>query len=343
MRYGRYCSWILIFLTLFITPGNGTSIDTQVPLSSTRHHHHKSLVHDLYAFSKHKNDLEKKNSATTSKCFVDRNPSTPRIDMVGQIFKRDLPGAGRHITISQYEIQSQATLENNLQFLSNGEWSTVWNAIDFGESPFLPMNFPAQTTPGKWRWELKCVANCNNAKIYSLNTDYCFHNMTSDKPDTTFIPHQIPDKRSLIGGSSSVGCYKQEVPYPVNMDHIGAEHIFSLDGKGRHIRVLRYDLSVNSTIQHKLQFWDQGWTTLWSHAAYGVAPPPPSYIPMQNETSNWRWTLTCIARCDSQLVGLSTDYCLEPNPFSLLSTSTSNDDSNKLTSNDDDSKLNHKP
>jgi len=321
-------SLVLIFLN-FIVLVFGISSDMHLSLSR------------LSSLSR-KKDFRLKEKITTSKCFIDRNPSTPSIDKVGGIFKHDLPGEGRHITISQYEIRSQATLQNKLQFSNsnNDEWSTVWEAIDFGGSPFLPMNFPSQQISGKWRWYLKCVANCNNAKIYSMNTNYCFHNLTNDKNDLdmTYPSHQTSDNRLLIGGSSSkVGCYKQQVPYPINMNHLGAEYIFGLDGEGKHIRILRYDLSGKSTIEHKLQFWNEGWKTVWSHAAYGVGPSPPSDVPLQNKSGNWRWTLTCISQCSDQIFGLSTDYCLESSPFSLLATSTSFNDNKRTFRSIDDS------
>lgn len=310
--------WVLNLLISF--PTSSTRISSAVKQLSTTHYNSLARApmppyHErMSRMQDHISRLESKSSS--SMCFVDQNPSTPNIDTIGQVFKRELPGTGRHIEISQYDIQTRATLQNKLQFLSNGKWNTIWNAIDFGESPFLPMHFPTQEEPGTWRWELTCVANCHDAKIHSLSTDYCFHNHTIDRHD-----HKIysasddrPASTSLIGGSSIVGCYHKQVPYAIAMNHVGAEHILPLDGEGRHIRVIRYDLSVNSTIEHKLQFWNDGWKTLWSNTAFGDAPAPPSYIPKQNQAGAWRWTLTCVSQCHGVLTNFKTDYCLQPAP-----------------------------
>jgi len=309
--------WIPSIFISFIVSDIPVAIAVKVLSKET-----SSLTHDLPEFpdSMTKNSLEMKTSS--GMCYVDRAPPAPTITNVGQVFQRELPGVGRRIDISQYDVQSRATLQNKLQFWIDGKWNTVWDAIDFGEAPFLPMNFPTQSFPGNWRWELTCVANCKNAKIHSLNTDYCFRN-TSRSRHLPKYTDEMPDARSFIGGSAKVGCYHKEAPSPIAMNHMGAEHILSLDGEGSHIRIMQYSLSVNSTIHHKLQFWNGGWKTLWSGTAFGYAPKLPPYIAVQNRTGSWRWDLTCVSHCTGQLRGLRTEYCLPQTSGSLISVSRS--------------------
>jgi len=266
---------------------------------------HKSPATHVSVFPKSLNLLEKKGSEVS--CFADRGYETPAIINVGQVIKHRLPGVGKHIEISHYDIKSHATLLNKLQFKNNGKWNTIWDAIDFGEAPFLPMKFPTQDMPGSWRWELTCIANCRNAKVHAVNTDYCFHNTTIRRTS-----QQRPEVRSLIGGSSILGCHRMQVPYPISMTHVGAEHIFPLDGQGREIRIIEYNLFVNSTVEHKLQFWNNGWRTIWSSTSFGDAPSSPSYVAAQKKKGPWRWTLTCVSQCNSELRGLRTEYCLQP-------------------------------
>jgi len=264
---------------------------------------HNSPAPAVSVFPKNLNLLEKGSGGA---CFADRIYETPIITNIGQVIKRRLPGVGKHIEISHYDIKSHATILNKLQFKNNGKWNTIWDAVDFGEAPFLPMKFPTQDIPGNWRWHLTCVANCRNAKINALNTDYCFHNTT--------IRHnnKKAEIRSLIGGSSILGCHRMQIPYPISMTHVGAEHIFPLDGEGREIRIIEYNLFVNSTVEHKLQFWDSGWKTVWSSTSFGDAPSSPSYVSAQKKIGPWRWTLTCVSQCNSELRGLRTEYCLQP-------------------------------